>query len=704
MNRQSPIRTVHLVFKTHLDIGFTDFARHVVRRYFEQFIPRALALARELREKGEPERFVWTTGSWLIYEYLEQAGARGRREMEAGIAAGGIAWHGLPFTTHTELMDASLFRFGLSLSRSLDARFGRRTIAAKMTDVPGHTRSIVPLMAEAGIRFLHIGVNPACPPPAVPPLFRWRAPGGEELLVGYSGAYGAPMTAAGLRDGLAFAHTGDNCGPPPAEGILRSFDDARRAFPGARVVASTLDAFAEKLAAVAARLPVVEHEIGDTWIHGAGTDPRKIAGFRALCRLRAAWEADGTARRFAKGVRDFSRRLLLVPEHTWGLDVKTHLGDYRNYSARDFARARRRDAVPASAVPPRFSRFGDFRRHAAAGGWKAPQSYRKLEASWAEQRNYLAEAVAALRNPRLARQAEAALAETVPALPRVPGRLRPADPGQEFEFARLAVRFDRECGAIAGLRGRSGRKLWCDPRHPMALYRYETFSQAAYDRWLSEYAVNMDQDWCWPWAIPDLSKPGMGLARPQPRHAARFPLLQGLYRGGDASADQVLAILAMPGEACDVYGAPRQVFLRYCFLRDAPAVEIELLWFGKSAARLPEASWFSFIPRVASPGGWTMEKMGAPVSPLDVVEKGNRTLHAVGDAVRYEGPDGRLTIRTLDAPLVAPGAPRLLRFTGAQPDLNGGMHFNLQNNVWGTNFPMWCEDDARFRFRLEVES
>jgi hypothetical protein len=26
------------------------------------------------------------------------------------------------------------------------------------------------------------------------------------------------------------------------------------------------------------------------------------------------------------------------------------------------------------------------------------------------------------------------------------------------------------------------------------------------------------------------------------------------------------------------------------------------------------------------------------------------------------------------------------------------MHFNLYNNVWGTNFPMWYEDDARFRF------
>jgi len=32
--------------------------------------------------------------------------------------------------------------------------------------------------------------------------------------------------------------------------------------------------------------------------------------------------------------------------------------------------------------------------------------------------------------------------------------------------------------------------------------------------------------------------------------------------------------------------------------------------------------------------------------------------------------------------------------------LTKGMHFDLYNNLWGTNFPMWFEDDCRFRFRL----
>ena len=33
-------------------------------------------------------------------------------------------------------MDRELFQYGLSLSQKLDERFGMKTVAAKMTDVP----------------------------------------------------------------------------------------------------------------------------------------------------------------------------------------------------------------------------------------------------------------------------------------------------------------------------------------------------------------------------------------------------------------------------------------------------------------------------------------------------------------------------------------------------------------------------------------
>src|SRR5829696_1872946 len=100
--------TIYLVFKTHLDIGFTDLAGNVVQTYFDVFIPSAIYTARKLKETGSADRFIWTTGSWLIYEYLEQGTAQQRKELEKAIEEGDIRWHGLPFTTHTELMDEAL--------------------------------------------------------------------------------------------------------------------------------------------------------------------------------------------------------------------------------------------------------------------------------------------------------------------------------------------------------------------------------------------------------------------------------------------------------------------------------------------------------------------------------------------------------------------------------------------------------------------
>ena len=45
-------RRIHLVFKTHLDIGFTDHAAQVRRQYHEQFIPQAIDDRRAFLRRG----------------------------------------------------------------------------------------------------------------------------------------------------------------------------------------------------------------------------------------------------------------------------------------------------------------------------------------------------------------------------------------------------------------------------------------------------------------------------------------------------------------------------------------------------------------------------------------------------------------------------------------------------------------------------
>lgn len=648
---------IHLIFKTHLDIGFTDYSANVIRTYYERFIPQAVALARRTREREQ--RFRWTTGAWLIDSYLEQASTEGRRAMEDAIAAGDIRWHGLPFTTHSELIDESLWAYGLSLAHKLDQRFGQQTIAAKLTDVPGHTRALVPLLAGAGIRLLHIGVNPASSVPDVPPVFLWRdEASGTDVVVIYDGTYGGLTRIAGLDDALALVLTGDNEGPPSDDSIAAAYATLAARVPGAQVAASTLDDFARALEPVRDRLPVVTSEIGDTWIHGAGADPTKISQYRELARLRRAWlgrELDDPER---AAVDRFSERLILIPEHTWGMDEKTHLHDYTHYLPAQLAELRQTEAS------------------------------QRFEASWTEQRGYLTQALAALP-ASLQQEAQARLSAIAPRRPEI-GAAAPTPTRLQNE--RCTVDFDPLTGAVIGLSDTQSGAIWADSAHPLALPGYEVFGLEDYDRFWEQYIRNKDDEDVGWWGREDFTKPGLPLA-----HGQRWqPQVTAVVQ---PDAARLIFTLAWP-DAARQFGAPAAAYLDYTLT--AASLDLTYSWFGKPANRIAEAFWLTFQPRTGDTADWRFEKIGRLIDPTDVVSRGARTLHAIDQQVICRDGARTLTLTTLDAPLVAPGHPALLNFHNQPPELSGGVHVNLYNNVWGTNFPMWFDDDAQFRFQLRL--
>ncbi|MDR1190920.1 MAG: DUF5054 domain-containing protein [Verrucomicrobiales bacterium] len=656
---------IHVVFKTHLDLGFTNFARRVKAAYFQNFIPKAMSLARRLREDADGHRFIWTTGSWLVHEYLEQASPAQRRRLEQAIADGDLVWHGLPFTTHTELLDATLLRHALGLVRALDRRFGRVTIAAKMTDVPGHTRALVPLLAEAGIGFLHLGVNPASTPPAVPEVFRWRASSAEEITVAYAkGDYGGLTRVAGCPEALYFAHTGDNNGPPSADAVRQIFADLARRFPGARAVASTMDAYAAGLARVRDTLPVVTGELGDTWIHGAGTDPLKVARYRALLRWQAT--ASPAAARDRAALRKFRNRLMLVPEHTWGMDIKHCL-----------CRPGRYDEVWRTA---------EFQRR------RRRPEYRRMEESWREQRRYLTQALAELRGTALRATALAALRDLRARRP-ARGAVFPA--GERYRAGRFEIAFAPDTGAVSHLR-HDGRG-WATAARPLGLPWYEVFSAADYQRFWGKYIRHPNQ--VKEWAVPDFLKPGLECANV--RHRRWQPRLRSLSLTVKQGRPCFWVEALFPTSAVTRYGCPELVQTEVTLDPDGNRLGFRVQWSRKAACRIPEAVWWSLTPVVRAEGHWRLRKLGDWIDPREVLRNGNRALHAV-EQCAYADPTGALTVTNLDAPLVAPGRPALVDFCQRQPRVGEGLHFNWYNNTWGTNFPLWYEEDAVARFELAL--
>lgn len=93
-------------------------------------------------------------------------------------------------------------------------------------------------------------------------------------------------------------------------------------------------------------------------------------------------------------------------------------------------------------------------------------------------------------------------------------------------------------------------------------------------------------------------------------------------------------------------------------------------------------------------------KISDEIDPKSVASKGRRTLHAVfGTELACDNRNYRIINH--HSPLVSIGRGKILqfdnKFESAETD---GITYVLYNNVWGTNFSLWYEDNARFLFEI----
>ena len=630
------IKKIIVLFKSHLDVGFTDLSSEVVRQYNEEHIPMALSVGDEIARLNKPEGYVWTVGSWLIHQYFWQCDEAGRKRMDNAIRKGRISWHALPFTMHSEVADADLYRYGLSFSQELDRQFGRRTIGAKNTDVPGHTRSIVPLLQEAGVKFLHIGVNAASPPPDVPDLFRWAAPTGESVTVMYNNDYGVFTQIPHTDTAICFGLFGDNWAPQSAREILEFYDRLRTEYPSALIHAGDLNDVAAVVAGIADKLPVFMQEIGDTWIHGAGTDPKKVNQYRSLLRLAKDLDEESRNRMY--------EHLVMIPEHTWGLDEKVFLDDRYNYKRELF----------------------DVAKHS--------EMYEFFESSWEEQREYVTKAVESLSGEsRL--KAEEAVAQSEIAYPDL--SMYESVPNASLQIRGWNIKIN-ENGAVSRLA--KGNADFTAPEHPLGLFKYEVFCE----RQLWEYILRYSTQDVF-WSFEAFGK--LGLGGEMDHYECFLPECDGVYR----NQDEIIVTLMADKRAAEEYGCPPKMILK--IIPGENGVDFDFAWFNKPANRIPEFCWLGFCFNRELKN---IQKMGAMIDPKDVVSKGNREMHCTDGLLQFDG----LSFTTWDAPIVSIGKPYAYAFYNELPETDKGVWINLFNNQWGTNFPMWNSGNARFRFSL----
>ena len=659
------VKRVLVMFKCHFDAGFIDTQYNVVHKYFNQYFPQAIEIARAANAQGK-RRYVWTTGSWLLFEYLEQASAVERKTMEDAIARGDIAWHALPFTWQTEMLSPSMIEGSLALAQSLDRRFGTVTTGAKMTDVPGHTRGIIPPLAKHGVTFLEIGVNGGSTPAVLPPIFLWKDPSGATLAMMYHHDYEGIAVVPGSDLALVTRVRGDNSGPHKPEEIDRIHADLAARFPNAEIVATNLSEMANALTPFRDKLPVVTEEIGDTWIYGCASDPLKVARYREISRLREAWIAGGALQVGGATDLELLRHVLLEPEHTWGTDTKTWL-DYDNLIPSDLA------------------------------GKLDTKNYKVVEFSWQEKRQDLLDGIATLPEA-LREESQNAILSYLPHEDSFAGQPVTHAPGEPIETAHFVFAVDPRTGALTRLHNKATGHEWASEKNPIGLLTYQTLSDEDYRTYQARYLTTKAD-----WAAKDFGKPN--IERFGARREEWQPTNTGVGIWRVSHAHKIAIDLQFADDKAAESGRaafPRVLSVDLLVPDNEAVIHLSLTWRDKPATRMPEALWLTFNPIAEDVKKWKLDKCGEWISPFDVVASGNRHMHALGTGFKYESGGHAFSVDTLDAPVVALGERDPILFSNDQPDLTKGLHSCLFNNCWGTNYIMWYGEDLRARYVIRA--
>ncbi len=648
-----------------------------MNKYFDVAFPSALSVAEHYR--NSTTNYVFTTHAWLVSLFIDcpkdvwpglhcPETAFKNKFIDA-IKRKEIVWYAFAFDVQAELMDTSLFEFAIKLAHDLDDKFNfPRKVISCQRDVPSTTRSVIPLFKKNGVKAFTIGANDAVTAPAVPKIFNWIEPNSGENMIGmvHPGGYGGiKRKDAVMIDGynevmVALVH-GDNSLPSDVSEIEAALASLKIEFPEAKVITgSSFEDFIEPLLArpdVIATLPVIQREMGDTWMHGVGSDPEKTSTLRLIMKARTKCIERGACMNDDQRFYRFSRLLLKGVEHTWGAGEDIYLHDEVNWE---------NDAFHKVQNDPNFKFTVD---------------------SWLEQRSFFDMAIASLADHPLRAEIEQLRKDRIVSKKIDLAGYTTVQAPYSFNSDRFDMTIDGSTGHVTKLVDKATGRPWATDMNRLLEVQYQTFNKTDYMNFFQGYLSCATCDWAWLY----FGKPGSeknakfttGIYRPTVKRVLRK--IESIY-------DHVIVHLNFGDYEHEKYGAPKNMYIRIHLPRlSGNDIRIDIIYTDKTATRAPESLWISFNPLVADPSRWEMDKLGELVSPLDIVRNGSCHLHGVGLGAHYSDDHGTLSVESVDTPVIAFGQPMPFPTPlNVVPDIaKYGFSFNLVNNIMGVNYIMW---------------
>ncbi len=751
---------VHVIFKTHLDLGYTHRLDEVIRLFRTEHMEKLLDNLDATADRKPGKRFVWTLSSWLLEQCLDPRHVKPEhlKRLEKHVRGGQVVWGLMPFTTHSEFFGREEICRSLYAARRLAERFGMDVpTGAKMTDVPAHTASLAMAFRAAGGRFFQIGTNPDCRPPKVPPLFWWKLPDGERMLTHYQGTYGTvllPPPNWPYQEWPAVQMTNDNVGPQGLE-VIQVVEWIEKHFDWPKCNTGRLEDFAE---AVIKRhgheLPEVEKEFTDWWIHGiasqaaetatARVDKDRLPHAESLHTLLSLANGKPVDKRIGEAVTEAYQNLALYTEHTWGdhaADAREALPQGNRYTSDVFANDR--TAPPVDRWEASWEDKAAFARKAREGAERVESSgLERLAAHLGGGKsetgivlfnglNWARGGVVRMADRGLPKGdfdlVDASTGSPVTYLrregtlefvsPRVPacGYLRldvkPASkrkqPGLDADWhgAKLVLHsqgYTMQFHTKGGLarwhdRDRSSQWCSCEAEFPLGTYLYEMPGEERIRRFARKVHTNCGN------ICGDLT---MGYFN---RHDYAGVKDFGPVGGGKAKVTPEITPLysrvvveadcpvrKIKGRRSGDAKKYRTTFTHYRGHRDLH-VRMELT--GKRATYAAEAG-YGFFPLAGEEPMVMIDRIFHTMQPGEDLAKGVNARHmAVHHGVRVELKHAGLNFYPLHTPLISFGKPGLYLYDEDR-DLNGVLYAGLFNNGWGTNFAQWQSGDFCYDFVL----
>jgi len=344
---------IYLLPHSHVDIGYTNLQTEIEKdhwRFYEQWIEKAQQTRNyppEAQFKGNVEVL------WAVDSYLKQASPEKRKIFIEAVKQGWIGLEGLYGNELTALCRPEELTKLLDYSNQLKREYGVIIDAAMLTDVPGCTWGVVPVLAQNGIKYLSLGPNSEHRIGHVRTAwdgkpFYWVSPCGRYKILCWQTTNSYHPAFRNEKELVKFIEKfpqdyshypydiiyfrqslGDNAPLPMNLPEFVKDWNSKHKYPKL-IIATTGELFREFERRYGDRIPSFTGDFTGYWEDGAISSARETAINRASAeRLVQADTLWAMLRKDDYPIEAFStawRNVLLYDEHTWGARSYVHSG------------------------------------------------------------------------------------------------------------------------------------------------------------------------------------------------------------------------------------------------------------------------------------------------------------------------------------------------------------------------------------------